>query len=967
MESSGILSIPLFTLEYDPQKACFLRKLPEGVLDLGSGNFEIEKKIYSLPQTLENKILTMPEIRGRDLLALVRRGYNPLIKAGPVLAERGDRIMELGLMESSAADPPYIKIILRCPQTLKQYPLDGLPNHRLCDNRIYEIIPEQIRAMFSLEAGVFTLTLRGTQIPEFGDNYARLIYMFADDSLYKLLAQENAAEENIFIDTDKISLIMQCRPVIEKGVGRALCTPVLQYGDKSCPAIFLSRQFRQKYIRLDDRWIRRETLEKTGIGPLDCFINGRPLEPFFVKAADLFFNPDKITDISLISGVPAVIETDSVNRDLWVPVGPAEKIFNAHLEFLRKWGIYGGVITEKTKAAALLIKWLEDLNIEAPYCRILLIMPKEFFKQEFSILWTAHRAVNGCELITYEELLETSGPNTANKKYAEKPPDILFVTEPETAVNDEFIFKQLEQIQCRLRLGLFLTRSKSGNVHLSEKLKTFFKIKGCYKKFENFIIRNTESSAPLELPSNNNFTNKTASEVLQGDCFAICGGRFWVGKKFFQLKSIGYRQLAQEDEDGFVEWRSQFKQGLNPAATTEFILVYARELILCMDAAQSEQPVTSRANYALAQLYRLWTSYCRIFPKAMEKFPSWLLDFSIIYHAEDSAQILMQAAEEALKIQDNKVLPPILFDLYLHKKYAEQNSGLQSRDLVLLVPKPLLPEFPAQSWGPLLTGMDEALAKADTALRTQYGKKLLEFFCPLPMTKNEFNCFEGIPGLGQSSYTAEWPAYSRHEPLIKFITNLAGFLQCNILESAGIKVRSRVQPGPVWKKLFGREKMNAQNETRQKTRYYGGLQMQKIRELREDSDAVLEMLKVENDYSENDYTKNDYYKSDFAGKLTFAVNDTGTKKKTTDIAEFTAGLEKTERDFLDLLSQDRSGGLEEFARSRNTMADFLIDEINSRFMIEYGDLLVETGPDGNPAIQEEYKEEVIWALTFQKG
>jgi hypothetical protein len=49
------------------------------------------------------------------------------------------------------------------------------------------------------------------------------------------------------------------------------------------------------------------------------------------------------------------------------------------------------------------------------------------------------------------------------------------------------------------------------------------------------------------------------------------------------------------------------------------------------------------------------------------------------------------------------------------------------------------------------------------------------------------------------------------------------------------------------------------------------------------------------------------------------------------------------------------------------MAEFIIYEINAQFLLMEGDLLIEQSLDGTPQIQEEYKDEVLWALTFRNA
>jgi hypothetical protein len=283
----------------------------------------------------------------------------------------------------------------------------------------------------------------------------------------------------------------------------------------------------------------------------------------------------------------------------------------------------------------------------------------------------------------------------------------------------------------------------------------------------------------------------------------------------------------------------------------------------------------------------------------------------------------------------------------------------------------------------LASPVEAALNSADRLLRKKYGKKLLEFFYPVPPEKHTFSCFDGLSDVAYSAYTAEWISFSRHKPFLKFLSSLAAYLEYHSIKKYHPDKRAHAPYlDPVWKYLCGldenapvelwgdpldesmEESLGSPNEDGPSSSVPRGrgmeLETHKIRRLREESDAVMEMLKIESIPEFEDKTEH----QNLLPSIDSTIGNTmgSTRQGFTDWA---AGLDETALGCLELLSQGKGAELEAFARQRNTMAEIIIDEINAQFLGMEGDLLIEHGLDGEPIIQEEYKDEVLWAITFR--
>ncbi|MDR1862913.1 MAG: TerB N-terminal domain-containing protein, partial [Treponema sp.] len=922
------LTEPFFTLEYDPGKHVFIRTIPPGAEDLKDGRFRYKGRLLRLPgsrggeEPLGKKILG-----GREILAMARRGYGPLIRSGPVPAERGERLMELALKTAppvqgvrrpvtarGSSPVSEITILLSCKVPKEEWlPLEGLGNYRLFQNRIYEIIPDEtaeiLFAKGRREGGAYTLTLKGEEIPAFADLYARLIYVFADPPLYRILCQEN-----LFIPPEKLSLVLRCAPMTERGVGRAVAAPALKYNKKLFSAAALSRQFRSAYIALEDKWVRRETLEETGIGTLGRYINGETLEPLGIKSGTLFCREG-----GEMRGLWEKIEFD---RERWRKYGGEKELFFAHLDFLRAWGLSGGVVSggDREKTAAFLAAWLKSLAAElgragrdsgdffdAPLPgRVLVLMKKGFWEKRLrkdlpqnadGLCVVPGGGYSGVSSLTdprfrgigigfYRDFLKERGESRQEPLWdmliLTGPEELLCGGEPASLHRD--LLRELEAIKTRLRLGIFFSSQDLFHNPRTKEMKAFFGIRGNLRslvpvEIEKYLIRDTgDLLSPPPLPPGTPRTilrppspwrgrDKAAPPVGEAAGFppaeavVIGGGRFFGETKFRNLRGAEYRaeqecffregkrllaspsgvaeggfdRLSPEEREAFFWWRGEFRKGRNRETGRPFILLYARELVLLMGGGKSET--------AFEELRRLREAYREIYPDLDSSFPKWLLDFGILYkiNEETLASIL-----PALPSPE----PGLLGDLYLHKKYIEENNSLVTGDFEGLLGGGKSGPFPGLDFSaPLRDSAKEAFGAAlnriDRFLRQAYGKKLLEFFYPLPPREESITAFEGLAGLGHSAYTAQWLSFSSHKPFLSFLSSLASFLEYRIKKEAGFdRPRNPPHLDPLWKYLSGLADTPIPAELGLPP---VELEKEKITRLREESDAVRTLLLIDQD------------------------------------------------------------------------------------------------------------------------
>ena len=248
-------------------------------------------------------------------------------------------------------------------------------------------------------------------------------------------------------------------------------------------------------------------------------------------------------------------------------------------------------------------------------------------------------------------------------------------------------------------------------------IKDFFGVRGNLAKFERYLFRETgdffslppafEFKAPcfLRPPKPWDLFRENAEAGLEGQDSRRSGaepitagsGRFTVEAKFRNIKTPEFREeqerffdrgkvaavndvppalsggcppdfsgLEEDEKNYFFKWRDAFRDGMaggktggrdgaTRQASPGCVSLYCRELILLMGG------LTPEAAFAeLARLYETWGS---TFPELRERFPQWLLDFAIIHNCPGQ-----------LKAEPGP--PLILTDLYLHRKYIEENNIL---------------------------------------------------------------------------------------------------------------------------------------------------------------------------------------------------------------------------------------------------------------------------------------------------
>jgi hypothetical protein len=424
-----------------------------------------------------------------------------------------------------------------------------------------------------------------------------------------------------------------------------------------------------------------------------------------------------------------------------------------------------------------------------------------------------------------------------------------------------------------------------------------------------------------------------------------------------------FTELNEGQREFFFRWRHECRRGrypdLNPgdsplsgkdspgsdSGADGYIRLYARELAVSMGR---EGPL----QHFLA-LRDLFLAYREDFPETGALLCRWLLDFAAIYGIAAGALPLV-IDELWTESWDNAPWADILrktygetaallTDLSVHRFFIEEDRPLEqlASDPLWACVKALIPEKLLRrkerdpDWAPEYR---RALGAIDKQLRHDWNRGFFEFFYPPRPEHAAFRAFEKIPRAGESSYRVFRPGFASHRPLVTVLSEL--FLNPGSGPLEGVDARLR----PIT------------------------LEGELVEELRRESDAVRDMLATPSGGTA-------HHSGDSRSGPPGGVPSTGlspvlslpppeisraaaeresglprdapyTAPDRTALGEFIAALGTRERAVLRRIA----GVSAEPVR----VTDMDIDAVNAAFNERFGDLLIETTPEG-PSISEEYR------------
>jgi hypothetical protein len=825
--------------------------------------------------------------------------------------------------------------------------------------------------------------------------------------------------EGSLISREKLSLILYCVPQVRRGVGEPLAFPVIKYGKRYYSTPALSGQFGEGFIPLGDKWVTRETLESLGLFPLGRLTGGKPLEPLKLRPLEVMRRGG-----DALLGVWTDFE---FKEKRWISSAPPDRIFRGHLDFLRHYGIPGGVLTDGGEgSAASLGAYLRGLSSELGDGRVFVFMTRDYYETWFCrvlpTVWPSSTPLTlaggkfeegnplfspqfrGIGLCFYEDIPK-------NVDFLMPQCDILFFIEPQMITyeasgisREAGYFDVLKKIKTRLRLGVFNHSWDNNPGSYGAKLRDFFSLRGNLKALGKYLIRDENSS--LRMPQRYDLCPRKIRKpscpfrpdeeelVWQGidrSNIIIAGGaRFVIHAKFKSMRTPEFKEEQQwfffnGKEVPYTAYSLRHDHDLDfnrlEPEQRDYFFWWRGEFRRGNPRKANTGYITLYARELILsmgqgdpldnfqELLRLWRIYREEEPELDTRFLPWLMDFMVLY------KIWERVFPKLIPRRGEPVL--VLFqDLLLHKRYIEADNPVVFADF-----EPMFPEkvrngtFRHSPRGPLLErAIETALRRIDGFLRENYGKRLLEFFYPPHTEPVLFQGFEKLYGAGNSSYSVEWIGFYHHRPLLDFFDALVIYIEYKLKERLGFEKKGR-EPAleAVWKGLVDGELDFDPGEGRGRPQAGDGgldirLEPERVSRLRIESDEVRDLLHIDDGEPAEDETPGT---PEAPPALTGFLPLPEPGEVEGGIADFITGLDEAQREALRILAREEDGNrkktaLKELAKTTMTMPEFLIDGINRQFQGVFQDILIET-MDGETRIAAEYEEDIRGCFILEGG
>ena len=818
------------------------------------------------------------------------------------------------------------------------------------------------------------------------------------------------------IPREKLSLVLRCVSPVRRGVGEPLAFPALKYGKGYYSVPALSRQFGEGFIPLGSKWVRRETLEGLGVFPLGRLAGGEPPEPRKLTPLEVMRRGgDALRDA--FGGVWTDFE---FKENLWISAAPPDRIFISHLEFLRRYGISGGILTGGGEETAVSLgAYLRGLSGELGDGRALAFMTRNYYETHFCrvlpTVWPSSLPLaftggqraeenspfspqfRGIGLCFYEDL-------SKNSNFFTFPWDILFFVEPREITYEApgisaeaGYFDALKKIKTRLRLGIFThPRDNHYPGSYGTKLRDFFSLRGGMKALEKYVIRDEDSSLRMPqryclrpgkirrppCPFRADEEEPARQGIGRGTIIIAGGVRLVIRAKFKSIRTPEFKEEQQRfffngKEAPYAAYTLRHDHDLDfnrlNGEQRDYFFWWRGEFRRGNPRKTNAGYITLYARELILsmgqgepldnfqELLRLWRIYREEEPELDAHFLPWLMDFMVLY------QIWDRVFPRLFPLKGEPVL--FLFrDLLIHKRYIEADTPLTFADF-----EPMLPQkvrngpFRHGPQGFLLEGaIETALRGIDSFLRKNYGKRFLEFFYPPPTEPVLFPGFKNLYGAGNSSYSVEWICFHRHRPLLDFFDALVTYIEYRLKARLGFGKKGR-EPAleAVWKDPVDGELGFAPGESRPRPGGLGiGLEPERVSRLRIESDEVRELLRIDDGASGTPEVP-----PVLTGLSPSPLPEP--EGAVSDIADFLAGLDEAQGEALRILAGEGDGGTKKtaltgLAKTAKTMPEFLIDGINRQFQEVFQDILIES-PDGENRISPEYAGEIRGCFAHEDG
>ena len=341
--------------------------MADGVAYLGDGWFLLDDAYWQVEGTSEedDKWLRMEAITGEDIVTfLTRKAPEWKARGLPYVCavKYSDEPLFRTTIKEVTEDAVELHVSFRVdPASAKEIP--SLGNHIVVADTIMPGF-----ASAKLFGGMFTKTgayrLRGEHIPHFLMDVLPKVLKWTDGKKEELRSKHKVIE-------DECELILSLIREEHNGIGVVSALPELVCGSFRRKAEEISREISnyKRFMRIEPGWVPIEKLRQIGIGPLGVADDGSSLSSIPLTPAEVL---NRGSD--RLRGPCSRIEAP----ELRFPHGKdAQDTGRLHLEFLRAWGLPGGVVGERDFHVDAFREMFSTLLSKSPQVKVLVIGAKK--------------------------------------------------------------------------------------------------------------------------------------------------------------------------------------------------------------------------------------------------------------------------------------------------------------------------------------------------------------------------------------------------------------------------------------------------------------------------------------------------------------------------------------------------------------------------------------------------------------
>ncbi len=980
-----------FNYHFAPDEECLKRETFQDIRQLGAYYYLQGDTIWVLEKNELSTLISYEVLDAASMMKLLEFSKQPYIHIDVEMS----MVSPITLSCKKLLDRNYILYRTYNIPKSEWYYMKQLPRYMLANYKIYDLSNEiVIEEVFQGEA---QREIVDTEIPRFVAKYEKVFLTCGDETI-----KRDLNSNKILMNQNEVILALKCQADMKNGVGIPTGVPVFEHQGVCLSASQVLDQKRDGYIYAFDKWISSNLLRKIGVGEMNRLVDGTLISP-------VVLTPDEVINRGSmrLERLAHALLFDELD---WKVAGSKEEILVAHLQFLRKYGLNGGVVVPcDEENLRTFMRYVNTLKSKIEQGKVLILMKKIFLEQCMAVGDVSDLNIIKGHKKNGQETERTTGIVMTTYHYAEKEPvlretkwDIILMLEPDETfkTNTSKLYQGIQGIKSRLKLGLFKKDVKSYSTTKREAITKLFEINYATS---TIVIRSLGQA--ISLPAPYKFTRDVANEevgvqlIIDGDeekqipisfpkNFTQRGGNLRVEvRATYNSPGEIFKRKAEENKRAegkavpfvpfmsywptydsmdsrqrawYFYWRSQVKKGNYLETDLSYIFIYIYELI-------NEVGYTSKEEgYQLLQ--QIWKVYRATFPKLDTYLEEWLVDYMFLHHMEHLLPEMMR--------ENERIATHYLYNLYLYKNYIEGTAVIDQRDILKIMHYDIeKSKFYTAGYSEILIEvLTQIVHRIDAFMQSSYDQNIFRFFMPQEQKSMTRKVYKSAIYAGNEIYQRQYIDFLGHAPLSNFFDSITKYIENRLRQKYEFAGRLRgIELEEVFCKIIdeglGLEQRKREDKlSSQKEKDYKPVSIRldanKVQGLRDESEEMRVLLELQEDEVGCEIQIPNEVKIEMQEVGGEAIEQTHQEAPgiSEEISEMASALEVLEDYQLEALQIIRSHKevetrLNNLAMNLGTMADLLVDEINEAFYESMGDLMIDTSIMP-PVIMEEYVVEI---------